>query len=72
MPTGVLQIITFFVTVTTTYHLKMLFVHFIELYDIFEHKTNDPVSISVIEKLQSWNLLARDGVLKCIIIMIII
>ncbi|KAE9542513.1 hypothetical protein AGLY_003374, partial [Aphis glycines] len=38
---------------------------FQKLYDIFEHKTNGPVSISVIEKLQSWNLLAREGVLKC-------
>ncbi|KAF0750971.1 DDE Tnp IS1595 domain-containing protein [Aphis craccivora] len=35
------------------------------LYDIFEHKTDGPVSLSVIEKLQSWNLLAREGVLKC-------
>lgn len=65
VPTRILQITTVFVTVTTTYHFKMLFVNFIELYDIFEHKTNGPVSISVIEKLQSWNLLARDCVLKC-------
>ncbi|KAL4143465.1 hypothetical protein QTP88_005796 [Uroleucon formosanum] len=63
--TYVLRITTVFVTVTTTYHFKMLFVNCIELYDIFKHKTNGPVSISVIEKLQSWNLLARDGMLKC-------
>jgi len=35
------------------------------IYLNFEHKTNDLVSISVIEKLQSWNLLVRYGVLKC-------
>jgi len=61
--TCVLQITTVFVTVTTTYHFKMLLINFIELYMIYLNiKPMTPVSISVIEKLQSWNLLVRYGV----------
>lgn len=37
----------------------------IGIYELFEHKTNGPISLTVIQKLQSWNLIASDGQIRC-------
>ena len=37
----------------------------IEIYDIFEHKTSGHLSMSVINVLHSWGLIAKDNILKC-------
>lgn len=39
--------------------------NFIDIFELFEYKTNGPVSLTVIQKLQSWNLIATDNSLKC-------
>ena len=39
--------------------------NFIDIFELFEYKTNGPVSLTVIQKLQSWNLMATDNSLKC-------
>lgn len=37
----------------------------IEIYEMFERKTNGPLTIQVISILQSWGLIAKNNVLKC-------
>lgn len=43
----------------------MFTLNLIEIYDLFEHKTNGSASIIVIQQLQSWNLIASNNQLGC-------
>lgn len=37
----------------------------IAIYEMFDHKTNGPLSLPVISILQSWGLIANNNVIKC-------
>ncbi|CAI6352645.1 unnamed protein product [Macrosiphum euphorbiae] len=37
----------------------------VELFELLEYKTDGPVSMNVILKLQSWGLIANENTLKC-------
>lgn len=37
----------------------------IEIYNMFEHNMNGPLSMSVLNILQSWGLIANNNVIKC-------
>ncbi|CAI6361332.1 unnamed protein product [Macrosiphum euphorbiae] len=39
--------------------------NFIDIYELFERKRQGDVSIAVLEKLQSWTLIAKNNTLKC-------
>jgi len=44
---------------------KMSALNFIDIFELFEYKIDEPVSLIVIQKLQSWKLIATENPLKC-------
>lgn len=45
--------------------IKMFF-DFFGIYELFERKRQGTVSLTVIEKLQSWRLIAKNNTFKCV------
>jgi len=51
--------------VYNTNFINML-LYFIHVYELFERKCQEAVSLVVIEKLQYWTLIVKNNTLRCI------